>query len=134
MGPQRNQESATEQTIDWDDARRRLSAGIAYHLGRSSPQDLEDLTSEGLIQLLRVIRQEGVRNVSGLITVIARTTAIDEIRHRQRETVRHAEIESPMAGLGDSGTDRTSTLWFVMIEFFRTRKAPCHTLALRFAE
>jgi hypothetical protein len=125
-----------EETVDWEDARRRLKAGIALQLGRVRAHDLEDLAAEALVQFLRIVRAQGARSALGLIAVIGRTTAIDEIRRRTRERVRLSRLEIPDApdASPDDWDDRVRTRWFLMLEFFRTQKIPCHSLALKFAE
>ena len=128
-----------EHVIDWRDARRRMKGVIQHHLDRVSAEDLEDLASQALVDLLRAHRADGpIRNLSGLIQVIGRTTAIDEIRRRKRERAR-----GPLQTLdptklpelpADEWDDRFETLWFLMLEFFRVHKSSCRDLALSYAE
>jgi DNA-directed RNA polymerase specialized sigma24 family protein len=132
--------TASERPIDWEDARRHLRAAIRLTLGRVAPEDLEDLVGEALIQVLRAVRTQEVHSLSGLIAVIGRTTAIDEIRRRQRETGRRLDWEQHLERIVQLPTsspdadDRVQMLWFLMLEYFRTRRAPCGSFALRYAE
>jgi DNA-directed RNA polymerase specialized sigma24 family protein len=112
---------------------------IGAQLGTSDPALLDDLTQEGIIQLLRLARREATRNLGGVVTVVARSVAIDEIRRRQRQRVRfqdwenvRGEVERSQSPLTDAGD--SETLWFLLLEFFRSRKAPCLQLARAYAE
>lgn len=128
-----------EQLVDWEDARRRLRAAIRVQLGRVDPDDLDDLASEALIHLLRVLRRDGaVRNLPGLVKVVARSTAIDEIRRRRRASLRRGlPVEGdaePAQPDPDDWDDRVQTDWFLMLEFFAGHRAPCRALARAYAE
>lgn len=125
--------------IDWTTARALMRERIAAQMGSCEPDELEDLTQEGLIQLHRLARRETPRNLGGVITVVARSVAIDEIRRRQRRRRRFAEWDSAreQAEQAPSPPDQggeTELLWFLMLEFFRRHKAACLTLAQVYSE
>jgi hypothetical protein len=131
--------SSADSTIDWVHARALMRERIGLQLGTSDPAVLDDLTQEGVIQLLRLARREPTRNLGGAVTVVARSVAIDEIRRRQRHRARFSdwenariEVEHASSPLTDSAD--TETLWFLMLEYFRQHKAPCLKLACRYAE
>lgn len=127
-----------ENQIPWTEARTFLRECIAT---RHRPRDaatLEDLTQEALVRLLRVIRREEVANMNGLMYEIARRTWIDHIRRekRVRVLIERAErdgesIRSPHDG--DFG-DPLERLRFMILEYFRTNRAPCHAIALVYFE
>ena len=126
-------------SIDWVHVRTLMRERIGAQLGMCDPGVLDDLTQEGVIQFLRLTRRETPRNLGGVVTVVAKTVAIDEIRRRQRQRLRfvdweksQAEIEHASSPLTDAAD--TDTLWFLMMEYFRGRKAPCAELASCYAE
>lgn len=129
-----------EGEIDWDATRSRLRGKIIAQLGKEDAS-VEDLTQQALIDILRLVRRDGARNLDGLVQVVARSTAIDEIRRRQRTRARHPSWESsldlieamPNPGT-DHWTDSAELLWFLLLEFFREHQAPCHDLARMYAE
>ena len=130
----------SEPEIDWNRARVMLRARISSLLGRSDPAT-EDLTQEALVDLLRVVRREGWRGSDGLLTVIARSVVASEIRRRQRYRLRFADWEQHLdkivelpSGAAHEWDDPLRTLWFLLVEYFRVRKAPCLLIAERYAE
>jgi DNA-directed RNA polymerase specialized sigma24 family protein len=129
-----------EHHIDWDQTRRQIRDRIQAQVGQDDPA-IDDLTQQALIELLRVVRRDGASRLPGLIAVVARTTAIDEIRRRRRSRARSFDWKSSLdriEGLPDPGenswSDSAELLWFLLLEFMRERQAPCHDLALRYAE
>jgi len=129
-----------DSEIDWLQARALMRERISLRLGPCDAAVLEDLTQEGIIQLLRLTRREAPRNLGGMVTVVARSVAIDEIRRRQRQRLRFADWESVLNQVGEASeaplTDAgdSELLWFLMLEFFRRRRAPCLELAQSYSE
>src|SRR5262245_51943073 len=130
-----------EREIDWNRARSFLRTRIRAQLGRCEESQLEDLTHEGLIVLLRLARREGIRNVDGLIASVARTVAINEIRRLKRRRAHLADWDRSLDQIlklptsnPDEWDDSLQELWFLVLEFFRVRKVQCHALAMAYAE
>ena len=130
-----------EREIDWDRARSQLRTRIRTQLGRCEETHLEDLTHEGLIVLLRVARRDGVRNLDGLVVTVARTVAINEIRRIKRRRAHLADWDQSLdqvlklpSSSPHEWDESLQELWFLVLEFFRVRKAPCHSLAMAYAE
>lgn len=129
-----------EPTIDWVQARALLRSRIARQLGTAHDPQIDDLTQEALIDLLRVVRRDGFRSLDGLATVIARSVVASEIRRRQRYRARFGDwqahlddvVELPGASRGE-WDDPQQTLWFLLVEYFRSRHAPCLRLAELYA-
>lgn len=139
MGTDPSAQTLLEAQIDWDAARSRTAARIRAELPGWGRERIEDLTHEALIQLLRVARREGIRNLDGLIGQLAKTTVIDAIRREQRRRARFSEVgeASPEAPAPPSGPDNEfadplERLRFVVLEHFRRHDAPCLGLASAF--
>jgi hypothetical protein len=130
-----------EHEIDWNRTRSALRARIHAQLGRCDAAQLDDLAHEGLVVILRLTRRVGARNLDGLIAVVGRNVAINEIRRRTRRRARSADwdqslhriLRLPSSDLGE-WDDSLRELWFLVLEFFRTRKAACYSLAVAYAE
>ena len=127
--------------IDWNALRATVRRTIQSQLGRADQALIEDLTQEALIGILRVLRREPARDLTSLARAVARNTAIDEIRRRQRERRglgalkedSHAGGGSPLPVM-DPLAESPEFLWFLLVEYFRSHNAPCHALALLYAE
>ncbi|HKQ59507.1 MAG TPA: sigma-70 family RNA polymerase sigma factor [Candidatus Eisenbacteria bacterium] len=128
-----------EADVHWDEARAFLKRVVRKHFGRPDETQIDELTQEALVLLLRAVRREGARNLEGLMTVIGRRVVIDYIRNRQR----WARIVQPMADDGpepsdpSAGTPETfgdpdQRTRFVVLEYFQARSPKCHELALAF--
>ena len=130
-----------EREIDWNRARSLLRTRIRSQLGRCDEMQLEDLAHEGLVILLRLARGQGFQNLDGLVVNVARNVAINEIRRLKRRRARLVDwdqnleqiLRLPESGL-DEWDDSLRELWFLVLEFFRVRKASCHSLATAYAE
>jgi hypothetical protein len=132
-------ESKRETDVHWGEARAFLQRVIRHRLGHADPALLEDLTQEALVRLLRALRHEGARNLEGLMTEIARRTAIDWIRTRQRwgrmvrplddEVEEPPDLATPKPEEFGDPNERTR---FVVLEYFHARSPGCHTLAVAF--
>lgn len=129
-----------EHDIDWAWARARIRERLSHLLGREDPA-LDDLTHEAAISLLRAVRRNGTTSLEGLIAVIAKGTAADEIRRRKRERPRLSEWEVELVSLeggahpdSPDGSPDTDLLWFFLIEYLRTHDSHGHVLALAFAD
>ena len=68
---------STKRDIDWGSASAQLRTRIRDRLGRCDDATLQDLTQEALIHLVREVRHNGARSLTGLIVVIARSTAVN---------------------------------------------------------
>ena len=122
--------------IDWNAARRFLHERLSKALDRVDPTEIQDLTQEALLGLLRAVRREPPRNLEALMTTIARRTGIDFIRQRRvwrgiltpmEES--HVERPDPRADEPEVIGDPAARLGFVVLEFFRVHGVGCHDLA-----
>lgn len=129
-----------EHDIDWAWARTRIRERLSHRLGREDPA-LDDLTHQAAISLIRAVRRNGTTNLEGLIAVIAKGTAADEIRRRQRARRDLSDWEVELASLEDgthpdspNGSPDTDLLWFFLLEYLRTHDSHGHVLAVAFAD
>lgn len=132
-------DSRVETEVDWDDARRFIQRVIRHRVGHADPSTIDDLTQEALVRLLRALRHEGARNLEGLMTEIARRTAIDWIRTRGRwgRLVRPLDDATddpadPSVSLPDEFGDPDERIRFTVLEYFSARSPGCHALAIAF--
>ena len=129
-----------ELDIDWARARSELRSRIQTRLGSGSESEIEDLTQQALVDVLRMVRKQGLRDLQAVIVIVARSTAVDEIRRRVRWRARFEELDpGPREARepGDPGHDHDDDLellWFLLLESLRSRHAPCHALAVSFAK
>jgi len=128
----------TPDDIDWAAARLQFRRLIPVRLGRCSEADLEDLVSEAVVKLYRTSREQPIINLSGLMVIIARRTVADEIRRRRRNRRHFVDLQIDQLidqlsapAMADPWMER---LWFLMVEYFRSCKAPCLSLALLYQE
>jgi RNA polymerase sigma factor (sigma-70 family) len=126
----------SEGEVPWTEARDFLSRRLRRELRGQGPDDLQDLTQEALVRLLRAVRREGAENTEALMTAIARRTAIDHIRRTMRWSRRLEYQADPCQQAASAGVDgpddELDRLRFVALEFFAARGRPCHDLALAF--
>lgn len=139
MGTPPTVDTLLEAQIDWEAARTRTMARIRAELPGWGRERIEDLAHEALIQLLRVVRREGIRNLDGLLGQVAKTTVIDAIRREQRRRARFSEVgedlpevPAPPVGPDDELADPLERLRFVVLEHFRRHDTACGGLALAF--
>jgi DNA-directed RNA polymerase specialized sigma24 family protein len=99
--------------------------------------EIEDATQDVLFKLLRFLERSGTPdNLEGLVTVIARRTAVERIRVRSRRPAHEPVAEHSAAAPDDTERhelaeleEQTSWRAFLVIEFFRENHAPCVELA-----
>ena len=132
--------SIREQDINWNWLRDQFRARVRKLLGPGDPE-IDDLAQEAALDLLRFVRREPARELDGLIIVIARSVVADEIRRRQRQRARSGDWQKNLDRILELPTvaphdwdDPLRMLWFLLVEYFRLRKASCLTLAERYAE
>lgn len=124
-----------EAGIHWDRAREFVRRRLAYELPPSGRANLDDLTQECLVRLLRFVRREPVVNLEALLTQLARRTAIDALRRRTRWRALVASDDAAVAAAADPAArpeepgDPLERLQFVVVEFFAARDARCRELA-----
>jgi len=130
---------AREIVIDWARARRFLARCLRRRLARATKAEIEDLTQESLIRLLRAARREPIHNLDGLMTDIARKTAFDSQRMKTRwrailEGSDHHMAESATSDtpLPDVLGDPLERARFVILEFLGRRSSACHQLAVQY--
>jgi DNA-directed RNA polymerase specialized sigma24 family protein len=141
MADEGSDDPSGNQDIDWNALRATVRGTVQAQLGHAEREVIEDLTQEAMVGILRVLRREPARDLTALARVVARNTAIDEIRRRQRDRDRVAGLQTKLAaddGMDgashDSGQDSPEFLWFLLVEYFRAQNSPCHRLALLYAE
>jgi DNA-directed RNA polymerase specialized sigma24 family protein len=124
-----------EDEIHWDRAREFIRRRLTLELSTSSLAQLDDLTQECLVRLLRFVRRERVVNLEALLTQLARRTAIDGLRRRLRWRALVTNDEDAVAGAADPAArveepgDPLERLHFVVVEYFTARDARCRELA-----
>jgi DNA-directed RNA polymerase specialized sigma24 family protein len=115
--------------------RRQLSRKLSS-LERAQ---LDDLTQEASIRLLRCMRREEVRNLDALVQTIIGRTVMDFLRCRRRSaamfvpltdaTLNRPELEVEVEKVPKDFQER---LEFTVLEFFRARRSGCFDLAREF--
>src|SRR5262245_64525475 len=107
---------------DWAAVRGRLRSLICAKLG-GEDASIEDLTQEALIEIVRIGRRESIRNLDGLMSVVAAATVVDEIRRRRRWRLRQTDWNESMErieSLATPGVDpwdsTTELLWFALLQ------------------
>lgn len=133
------QADRTGSEISWGPAREFLHRCLARTLFRTDPADLEDLTQEALVRLLRACRAQEPKNPQALMRAIARRTAIDFIRRRERWkrlVCQFGDAEADSAPAvdppPDTAGDPLERVRFVVREFFAQRSRLCAELAEAF--
>lgn len=71
-----------DANIDWTQARRFLRERLRHEVDAGDESLLDDLVQEACVRLLRACRREGVKQLEGLMTTIARRTWADHLRRR----------------------------------------------------
>ncbi len=120
---------------DWPEAARFLRARLRRLLPGCQAVDIEDLTQEALIDLVRTSRHERIRNLDALLNTLARRKAIDLVRRRDRWSA----LVRPLSDGDDDdsparwrGTDPAERLAFVVLQFFARERSSCEPLARAF--
>lgn len=127
----------SERPLDWPALRVSVRRRLAYHLQGWAPEEIEDATQDVLFKVLRFLDRAGdPENLEGLLTVIARRTAVERIRARARRPASTPLAEGTAATLDDAARQELArleelTAWraFQVIEFFRAQRSPCVELA-----
>jgi DNA-directed RNA polymerase specialized sigma24 family protein len=110
---------------------------MAYHLQGWPAEEIEDAAQDVAFKLLRFIDRSGSpMNLEGLLTVIARRTAVERFRSRSRRPA-HQPIEDASAVTLDDAArhelaqleERVARRAFHVLEYFRANHAPCLELA-----
>lgn len=120
---------------DWPEAERYLAARLRRLLPGVQQADLEDLTQEALIDLLRTSRREAIRNSGALLNTLARRKVIDLVRRRERwnALVRPlSDHDEDDASARWRGTDPAERLAFTALQFFARERSACEPLARAF--
>lgn len=122
--------------IDWHEAQCFLRERIAAELHRDDRDVLEDLTQQSLVRLVRAVRRAPPENLRGLMHAIARRTCIDHARARERwrllvTNAGDSDLDPEALSAADTDPlgDPADRLRFIVMEFFRTRRAACLELA-----
>ena len=71
-----------DSDIDWVEVRAYFRTALARSLDAHERSQLDDLVQEACIRLLRALGREAVRELDGLMAVIARRTLVDHVRRR----------------------------------------------------
>jgi len=125
-----------EEAIDWADAGRFLRACLGARDPSLQAADLDDLTQEALIRLVRAVRRGEVANLNALMYELARCTDIDFIRrwNRWRKVFGpmpegEIAVAAPPSPDGSALGDPIERFRFIALEFFHATNAPCRELA-----
>ena len=127
----------SEPAFDWQDLRESILRRLRFHLRGWPGAEIEDATQDVLFKLLRFLERSGKPdNLDGLVTVIARRTAIERIRVRSRRPAHEPVADHSAVAPDDTERhelaeleEQTSWRAFLVIEFFRENQAPCVQLA-----
>jgi DNA-directed RNA polymerase specialized sigma24 family protein len=117
--------------------RASIRRRIAYHLQGWAAEEIDDATQDVVVKLLRFLERSGApTNLEGLLTVIARRTAVERIRAHSRRPALESLQEDSAVTLDESARHELAQLedlvnWkaFQVTEFFRTNQASCLELA-----
>ena len=128
-----------EEEVRWEQAREFLRLRLSRSLDRADPETVQDLTQEALLRLLRTLRRERARNLEALMTEIARRTYVDFIRRRRVRSAHFVPLDDASEAVADPGArpsdeigDPVQRVRFIVLQFFRTRRAKCLALARGF--
>lgn len=99
-----------ESEIQWDDARAFLRRRLATRLRGVDPGEIEDLTQEAMIRLLRAVRREGARSLEALMTTIAERTRNDFLKKWMNRGKRDQPIEEFEPLLAEPSGDASAAL------------------------
>lgn len=123
--------------LDWQDLRASIRRRVGYLLRGWTAEELEDVTQDVAFKFLRFLDRSGPpENLEGLLTVIARRTAVERIRARARRPAHQLMAEDSAVTPDEAARHELAELedqvaWraFQVIEFFRAHHAPCLELA-----
>lgn len=123
--------------LDWAEIRTSVSRRLSYQLRGWEPSDIEDATQDVVLRLMHFLRRTGSpRSLDGIVTVIARRTAIERIRIRSRRPESQPIREGDSVALDEATRYELLELeeevtWkaFQVREFFRLHQTPCVELA-----
>jgi len=123
--------TSRERSIDWEGVLVLVRRTVCVHLRATERDEVDDLTAEAAIRVIRAVRLEPPRNLDALATAIAQRTCADYVRRCRRQAALQKAVltggthdaASRRAGSGDE-LDR---LRFVILEFFDG--TPCAELA-----
>jgi DNA-directed RNA polymerase specialized sigma24 family protein len=127
----------SEPAVDWQDLRASIHRRLRFHLRGWPDAEVDDATQDVLYKVLRFLERSGAPdNLEGLVTVIARRTAVERIRARSRRPAHEPVAEHTAVTPDDADRhelaeleDQTAWRAFLVIEFFREKHAPCVELA-----
>ena len=124
--------------VDWEAIRSLVRQRMAFHLRGWDAADIEDAVQDALLRFVRMVERDGSpRHATGAARVIARRTAIDQIRARTRSLRRTSRDVDLLLHLKQEERAEWDDLleevrWkaFQVLEYFRAQQAPCLELAL----
>lgn len=115
--------------LDWSAAASMLRALLRQQQSRLTPDEVEDLTQEALIDLLRIARRESIDNLPGLLTTLARRRVADHFRRRSR----WRRIQDPLVAGHHlppaADLSHVERLAFAILRYLEAVGAPCTELA-----
>jgi DNA-directed RNA polymerase specialized sigma24 family protein len=127
----------SEHPFDWELLRASIRRRIAHHLHGWAAEEIDDATQDVVVKLLRFLERSGTpSNLDGLLTVIARRTAVERIRAHSRRPPLEALREDSTVTFDEASRHDLARLedlvaWkaFQVTEFFRANQASCLELA-----
>lgn len=130
-----------ETEVEWSEARGFLRRCFLRQIHGIDDSDLEDLTQEASVRLIRAIRRGGTQELEALMNTIAQHTARDFLRRRYRWSVIFARTAADDVGAPDvrspapdTAGDPQGRIEFIVLQFFRRRSSSCLELAEAFFE
>ncbi len=108
---------------DWAQVRTFVRRRVRHTVPDLRDDDVDEVTQEALVRLLRVVEHTSIRNAEALMNEVARRTAIDHLRARTR----WARVLAPWDGIEPPEdalpverplADPVERLRFTVLEFF----------------
>jgi len=126
--------------LDWEKARTFLRQRLIGKLNWVERDgDLEDLVQESLVQLLRSVRRQGLREPKALMTTIANNVFTDYVRAKQARgrLAQNFRVEVATVAWQDMAVEKLAGdpavhIRFVIQSIFHSRSPGCCSLATAF--
>lgn len=126
--------SSQERATDWAGVLVLVRRTVSVHVRHGERDQIEDITQEASLRVIRAIRRQPARNVEALATHIAQKACADYVRRRRREAALEkaliASAGHDFPSLRPASGDVLDRLRFVVLEFFG--ESPCGELAKAF--
>jgi len=126
-------ETGSEDTIDWETARRFVRDVVARALRGRAPDEIEDVTQQALIGVYRAVQRSRIQNLEAFMVTVANRQSLSFLR-RMKVVSKHTDaVAAEVAGVG-APTSRNDVDLIAWIRFLVAealgRGSECHELAL----